>query len=453
MELETQPPIHNFEASDLTVTPLPPPTKIYVGLCSRDWQVEHYTAECVRHFGRQCKAEIHVGYMANDGVARSRNNLAANFLETDCTHLLFLDNDIVAMPRHLDLLIDANKLIVCGFYPKKQPMLDWVVNYLPNEAADANGLMKVRHAGTGFMLIAREVFTTMAEKLPEIAYGGDPSPESKRWDFFPMYAKDGMYKSEDWFFCERAQQCGYEIWMHTGVQLRHVGKIVYPLQFTLTDEDMVDLMHHRYGISHDLVRTFIGSGMKSPCLMGGNVEKPVRLWPKDFPENDLHHGAELAGLYDMPEFPKETKTPTILDVGADCGAYAIYAAKRWAKCTLVGFEPDEGKYKRLTFTLERLREKHKDLVATYHQSGFNPDLIGQPSIVKIETNQREREVLEILNGTGKLDAVDYVVIRYFDDTVPMVTEMMLNGAFFRHCNQMLATGGGVLKYISRRLIA
>ena len=444
--MNIEPPVHDFtkQAEAVAETKIPIPPKVYIALCSRDWMVEHYTSESVRHFGRGCKCEIVVGYMANDGVARSRNNLTAHFLEGDCTHLLFIDNDIIAQPRHLDRLLDANKDIVAGLYPKKQVKLDWVANY-SGEKPDKDGLLKVRHAGTGFILIKRHVFEKIAKDFPGIAYGGDPSPESKRWDFFPMHAKDGVYKSEDWYFCEMAQQSGFDVWMDTKVQLRHVGKIVYPLQFTMGDEEFVDLCYHRYGITQDLIRTFIGSGTKQPGLMGGHTERFVRLWPVEYPVQDLHQGAELSGLYDIPEFEKTTRPPRILDVGADVGAFAIWASKRWEDCTIRCLENDPAKADFLAKTVTQIGVKFPKVKITVNAE--IPDW--KPTFVKIDYPEHEQEILQGLD----LAETEYIVIRYHNETIPVLCGLMLTQTHFCHCHQQMATGGGVLKYMSRKLAA
>jgi FkbM family methyltransferase len=45
----------------------------------------------------------------------------------------------------------------------------------------------------------------------------------------------------------------------------------------------------------------------------------------------------LAGVYNIPmEF---TKPPVILDVGANVGAFAMWAVERWPGCKVRGFEP------------------------------------------------------------------------------------------------------------------
>src|SRR5262245_5661570 len=53
-------------------------------------------------------------------IDRARNILADEFLaKSDATHLMFIDSDIQFMAQDVFTLIDQNKDIVCGFYPKK----------------------------------------------------------------------------------------------------------------------------------------------------------------------------------------------------------------------------------------------------------------------------------------------------------------------------------------------
>jgi len=82
------------------------------------------------------------------------------------------------------------------------------------------------------MVIKREVFEKMIAAFPEIAYDED-LPEAKgqtRWDFFSMGVVGRHYLSEDWFFCERAKEIGYDIWMDTLNHVKHEGLISYPIE-------------------------------------------------------------------------------------------------------------------------------------------------------------------------------------------------------------------------------
>ena len=185
-------------------------------------------------------------------VARARNKLAAEFLQSDCTHLLFLDTDLIFTPEQIARLVSHDEPIVGGLYPKKQPKLEWVINMLDGTATepDARGLQRVKYLGTGCLLIAREVFTRMIEAHPEIAYTPDRQPGRTEWDFFScgVFAfADGSrrYLSEDWYFCQRALDLGYPVHADVHVVLKHVGDCVYPLEdpFTPVDAPALDTAH------------------------------------------------------------------------------------------------------------------------------------------------------------------------------------------------------------------
>lgn len=173
-------------------------------------------------------------------VARARNRLCAEFLASDCTHLLFLDTDLIFSIEHIARLVKHAELpelkVICGLYPKKQKELGWVCNVFDEEQPlHEDGLQRVKYAGTGCMLLSRSLLNAMRLALPEIEYDPDEgdSPGIK-WDFFAtgVRAFDGRrrYLSEDWMFCQRVLDLGEDIWMDTQVILKHVGEMVYPLQ-------------------------------------------------------------------------------------------------------------------------------------------------------------------------------------------------------------------------------
>lgn len=181
---------------------------------------------------------LSIKMLAGDSlVSRARNTLSAEFLASDCTHLLFLDSDLIFSPEHVRRLVEHDKPIVAGFYPKKQEgELNWVCNAkLEETKPDDDGLQEVRFMGTGFMLVKREVFGRMREAHPEIAYHPDSKPSETEWDFWSVGVhRDAngfaRYLSEDWFFCQRALDLGYKVYGDTKVIAKHVGHATYPLR-------------------------------------------------------------------------------------------------------------------------------------------------------------------------------------------------------------------------------
>lgn len=181
---------------------------------------------------------LSVGVCMGDSlVARARNKLAMDFLASDCSHLLFLDADLIFRTEHIRALCEHALPIVAGLYPKKQKQLAWVINTFPGENPDENGLQRVKYAGTGCLMIAREVFTAIMEKFgDEIKYRTDHGQVPRdEYDFFrcgPLFDEQQghtRYHSEDWGFCWQAQRAGFEVMVDTRVVLQHVGSCIYPL--------------------------------------------------------------------------------------------------------------------------------------------------------------------------------------------------------------------------------
>lgn len=170
-------------------------------------------------------------------VARARNSLTADFLESDCTHLLFIDSDLIFGADQVARMAGHGEALVGGLYPKKQQGdVAWVLNGCaePTEVRP-DGLQEVRYVGTGFMRIAREVFERMIVAYgTELVYTPDHRKDRVEYDFWSCGTyqyKDGTrrYLSEDWYFCQRWLDLGGQVWADTRVVLKHVGMAVYPL--------------------------------------------------------------------------------------------------------------------------------------------------------------------------------------------------------------------------------
>ena len=63
-------------------------------------------------------------YRQNDSIiASARNHLTQQFLESQATHLMWIDADIGFNPIDIVSMAVADQDIVCGVYPKKG--IDW----------------------------------------------------------------------------------------------------------------------------------------------------------------------------------------------------------------------------------------------------------------------------------------------------------------------------------------
>ena len=193
-------------------------------------------------------------------ISRARNNLAADFLKSDCTHLLFLDTDLRFRPEMIQEMIAADKDVIGGAYPFKTMHEDAITARVRSGApfdpffgckpvlnfansADVNdGVVEVRDIGTGLMLIKRCVLEKMAKSRRVeryVAHHQDSFGEP-RWDFFPVKVakeKGGstVLLSEDYSFCRTWRQMGGKIFAHLTYPVTHTGSIDYEWDVAKSD--------------------------------------------------------------------------------------------------------------------------------------------------------------------------------------------------------------------------
>ncbi|HEX4408537.1 MAG TPA: hypothetical protein VH206_07185 [Xanthobacteraceae bacterium] len=187
-------------------------------------------------------------------ITRARANLMSQFLDDPtATHLLFVDADIGFEPDQVVRLIECGADMCAAVYPIKR--IDWDTVKAVIDAGRANpeaaslkyvfevddpiaivekaGFIRVRYAGTGFLLIRRAALEKMCAHHPQLQYRRDHSVDAtissdNRYALFEcMIAEDGTYLSEDFAFCKRWTTMGGEIWADVKSALRHVGPTTY----------------------------------------------------------------------------------------------------------------------------------------------------------------------------------------------------------------------------------
>ncbi len=204
------------------------------------------------------------GTIANESlVTRARNVLLAYFLNSDYTHLMFIDADIEFDLEDVLKLYAHNKDVVVGAYPKKGVIWSRIreslaqPEYKDKELSDKdiaalgsdyainfkfetrelktikveNGLIKLHDAGTGFMMIKREAILKMINAYPELKYNNDVAignGDQLKDKFYALFDTmidpiDRRYLSEDYTFCRRWQELGGDIWLDPSISLNHYG--------------------------------------------------------------------------------------------------------------------------------------------------------------------------------------------------------------------------------------
>jgi hypothetical protein len=85
------------------------------------------------------------------------------------------------------------------------------------------GLVKAKRVATAFMIIRREVFEKLRDAHPEWLYHDEKKVGDEVIAFFDFALKDGQYIGEDFLFCDRARELGYEVWVDPTIKLGHMG--------------------------------------------------------------------------------------------------------------------------------------------------------------------------------------------------------------------------------------
>ena len=171
-------------------------------------------------------------------VTRARNILTAMFLESDASHLFFLDADIEWEPEAIMRAISADKDIVASAYPKKALPIQYALNFkfidpVQKRIRFEKGLVEVLDASTGFFCIKRQVFERMMLEYPELHYKNDSNIDDKIakycYAFFDTHIdeEDRRYLSEDYRFCRLWQKLGGEIWLDPKTKLNHIGTYTF----------------------------------------------------------------------------------------------------------------------------------------------------------------------------------------------------------------------------------
>jgi FkbM family methyltransferase len=245
------------------------PIRLFIGVPSFFSIDPHFHRCLLETYGWMARqSEIHgtIAHSFGDSphVGRARNNLTRQFLESDCTDLLFIDSDLVFSHEHVERILSHDEEVVGGMYFKKmQEKAEPCLNTTCSPIVKPNGLNQVAYIGTGFLRIKRIVFEKIIERFgDDIAYCPDGSQDILEYNFWNLamhtFDRDSVilpdqnrmqrlmnkygasaervekairtrWLSEDWWFCQRCMDLGFKVWADRHICLRHSGNILYPL--------------------------------------------------------------------------------------------------------------------------------------------------------------------------------------------------------------------------------
>jgi hypothetical protein len=214
----------------------------------------------------------------------ARNVFASMVLnDPSFSHLLFIDSDMGFSPSLLAKMIAFQKPVVGCVSPKKVFNYDWfhashvryqdpmLARLLANDyiggqgalittttengerkAELVDGFVRVNYAGTGIMLVHRDVFEKLKQQFPELWV---EKTTELYWQFglrggvlqcFDSFqGADGLFPGEDIAFCRRwVDGCGGEIWSCVDEVIAHIGQENYIGQYLVKLENGESLFSH-----------------------------------------------------------------------------------------------------------------------------------------------------------------------------------------------------------------
>lgn len=198
-----------------------------------------YIHSLVKSAAALAVAKIDFDYVQLSGdsyVWRARNAIAQAFLDSNCSHLIFIDSDEGWDLEGFLRLVKADADIVGGAYPVKNNWEHYGVtiesvvknldgtDYLVPKVNDA-GLIHAEKVPTGFMKISRRVFERLKAEYPENWYWDvQPNGHMRRmWNHFGHIMEDHVVYGEDISFCRRWQAIGGEVFVEPRIQMTHMG--------------------------------------------------------------------------------------------------------------------------------------------------------------------------------------------------------------------------------------
>ena len=164
------------------------------------------------------KGKVDLFIPNNYSIDVSRNNIAKNAIEKKYDYIFWVDSDIILPKDALVKLLSHDKDIVSGVYAYKILGGKNIVakRFIPDKgdfyedipAKEIKGLMKVDGFGFGCVLTKTEVFSKIG--YPWFIYTSD--------------------MGEDIFFCRKAQNAGYELFLDSSILCGHKGEVNYNIK-------------------------------------------------------------------------------------------------------------------------------------------------------------------------------------------------------------------------------
>lgn len=215
---------------------------VFIGLPAYDFKVSLKLAVSLARFAQaapQHGVDVNIGSVCGCSVvSRARNLLVKDMLDAGSDYLMFIDSDINFEPDDIFRLMawaqDSKKGIVAGVPRVRDAKKTYIADLDHDENGDltmnAMGLVRGKRVATAFMLIQRSVITDMMSANPDWNYFDKRCGKEVPALFDFKLTAEG-YIGEDFLFCDRTRELGYEVWIDPTIALGHMGVQEYTGHF------------------------------------------------------------------------------------------------------------------------------------------------------------------------------------------------------------------------------
>jgi len=162
-------------------------------------------------------------------IEQARSLVVWYFLQSDATHLLWIDRDQTFSPEDaMTLVALATRLKCVAPYPLKRDPPTWLMPSCGRVTMNEYGCIPVNGMGMGFCCIDREILQKLSDKSPRVTFFGydEPVPHLFRNDVI-----DGRFRGEDIAFFADVKEAGYQPWLYPEMMVGHIGQKEYKASF------------------------------------------------------------------------------------------------------------------------------------------------------------------------------------------------------------------------------
>jgi hypothetical protein len=164
-----------------------------------------------------------------DSSTMAKNELLNNLKDTEYDSVVFINDDLAWDPISFIACVLSKEDVVA--LPVVKKTLGNVVFDLDMDTSDIEkndeGLIKVKHASTGFLKISNKVMTELIDG--SISVTNNTGNEVK--NVFEFQVKDGQFFNDSVVLCHKIKDMGYDIWLNPQTTCAQLTDNLYAVDF------------------------------------------------------------------------------------------------------------------------------------------------------------------------------------------------------------------------------